>query len=49
MNAVLQIVTLGLAARNEADRKSVRQPLAEVQIAPVTAAQTRAIEAFSPT
>ena len=46
MNAVLQIVTMGLAARNDADRKSVRQPLAELRVAPATDAQRRAVAEF---
>ncbi len=46
MNAVLQLVTLGNAARNAA-KLPTRQPLAAVVVAPSTDAQRRAVAEFN--
>ena len=46
MDAILDLVTLGGAARNVAKAK-VRQPLAELRVAPITDAVRRAVERFA--
>src|SRR5262245_872699 len=45
MDALLRLVSLGLAARNEA-RIKVRQPLAEMRVQPGDDGDSRAVERF---